>query len=67
MGLKKMPLKFIVAQGIRKIQSCGRADLQVYVDRLKAANDADNHEEVTKILADFSTYLIQTKGKGIKV
>lgn len=66
-GLKGIPLKIIVAQGIKKIQSYGRADLQAYVDRLRAANDANDHEEVSKILADLSTYLIQTKGKGTKV
>jgi len=65
-GLKGMPLKVIVAQGIKKIQSSGRKDLQCFVDRLNKANEANDYEEVTKILAELATCLIQAKGKQIK-
>jgi hypothetical protein len=66
-GLKQVPLKIIVAQAIKKIQSYGMPELQVYVDRLREANQTNDHEKVTQVLSELSTYLIQSKKKGIKV
>jgi len=62
---KGLPLKLIVAKGIKAIRKSGRKDLTPYAERLEAAQKENNIDEVGKVLAELATYL--QSGSGVKM
>lgn len=54
---KKVPIQFVVAQGIKAIRDSGRKDLEPYADRLEEAKEKEDYAEASRILSEVAVYL----------
>lgn len=54
---KKVPIQFVIAQGIKAIRDSKRKELEPYAKRLEEARGNGDYAEASRILSEVAVYL----------